>query len=164
MFAIRHQFRYYWWQTEALGNLPLLACFPIFSVFPYTDTFTFIYYYYMIIISLFLSLSFLVSTQKYLYFSILTMYVACIFFSQTQIFNVLASIFPSAASWSNWGSPTTNLYPSHSMSHTSHVTPHSYHSYMWPTPPGGHTTTVAPAVTTCQLDNFEIYKKLSPYE
>uniref|UniRef100_A0A182UIC1 ETS domain-containing protein n=1 Tax=Anopheles melas TaxID=34690 RepID=A0A182UIC1_9DIPT len=28
-----------------------------------------------------------------------------------------ASIFPSAASWGNWGSPATNLYPSHTMSH-----------------------------------------------
>ncbi|XP_055701435.1 DNA-binding protein D-ETS-3 isoform X2 [Phlebotomus papatasi] len=37
-----------------------------------------------------------------------------------------ASIFPSAASWSNWGGPTTNLYPPHSMSHVTppHVTPH----------------------------------------
>ncbi|KAI8040419.1 hypothetical protein M5D96_006362 [Drosophila gunungcola] len=31
-----------------------------------------------------------------------------------------ASIFPSAASWGNWGSPATNLYQPHSMSH---VTP-----------------------------------------
>ncbi|XP_038116751.1 DNA-binding protein D-ETS-3 isoform X3 [Culex quinquefasciatus] len=44
-----------------------------------------------------------------------------------------ASIFPSAASWGNWGSPATNLYPSHSMSHVtpSHVAPHlgSYPHY-----------------------------------
>ncbi|CAO1335129.1 unnamed protein product [Diamesa hyperborea] len=45
-----------------------------------------------------------------------------------------ASIFPSAASWGNWGSPTTNLYPPHSMSHvthSSHVAPHlgSYPHY-----------------------------------
>ncbi|XP_037052073.1 DNA-binding protein D-ETS-3 isoform X2 [Bradysia coprophila] len=43
------------------------------------------------------------------------------------------SIFPSAASWSNWGSPASNLYPPHSMSHVtpSHVTPHlgSYPHY-----------------------------------
>ncbi|XP_065091111.1 DNA-binding protein D-ETS-3 isoform X2 [Ochlerotatus camptorhynchus] len=44
-----------------------------------------------------------------------------------------ASIFPSAASWGNWGSPATNLYPSHTMSHVtpSHVAPHlgSYPHY-----------------------------------
>ncbi|XP_058121666.1 DNA-binding protein D-ETS-3-like [Anopheles coustani] len=44
-----------------------------------------------------------------------------------------ASIFPSAASWGNWGSPATNLYPSHTMSHVTptHVAPHlgSYPHY-----------------------------------
>lgn len=69
-----------------------------------------------------------------------------------------ASIFPSSLGYSNWGSPT-NLYPPHSMSHvtSSHVSPHlgSYsHHYAWPP----HT----PAAQ--QVDNFELYKKLSPYE
>lgn len=82
----------------------------------------------------------------------------------------LASIFPSAASWGNWGSPASNLYPPHSMSHhvaPSHVTPHlsSYPHYAWPSPP----TTATPVVSSTpihhhQVDNFEIYKKLSPYE
>ncbi|XP_031616547.1 DNA-binding protein D-ETS-3 isoform X3 [Contarinia nasturtii] len=44
-----------------------------------------------------------------------------------------SSIFPSAASWGNWSSPATNIYPSHSMSHVtpSHVAPHlgSYPHY-----------------------------------
>ncbi|XP_046868021.1 DNA-binding protein D-ETS-3 isoform X5 [Drosophila willistoni] len=44
-----------------------------------------------------------------------------------------ASIFPSAASWSNWGNPATNLYQPHSMGHVtpSHVAPHlsSYPHY-----------------------------------
>ncbi|XP_055846566.1 DNA-binding protein D-ETS-3 isoform X1 [Episyrphus balteatus] len=44
-----------------------------------------------------------------------------------------ASIFPSAASWGNWGNPATNLYQPHSMSHVgpSHVAPHlsSYPHY-----------------------------------
>ncbi|KRF83868.1 uncharacterized protein Dvir_GJ12736, isoform B [Drosophila virilis] len=44
-----------------------------------------------------------------------------------------ASIFPTAASWGNWGSPATNLYQPHSMSHVtpSHVAPHlsSYPHY-----------------------------------
>ncbi|KPU79008.1 uncharacterized protein Dana_GF23517, isoform C [Drosophila ananassae] len=44
-----------------------------------------------------------------------------------------ASIFPSAASWGNWGSPATNLYQPHSMGHVtpSHVAPHlsSYPHY-----------------------------------
>ncbi|XP_004524495.1 DNA-binding protein D-ETS-3 [Ceratitis capitata] len=44
-----------------------------------------------------------------------------------------ASIFPSAASWGNWGNPATNLYQPHSMGHVtpSHVAPHlsSYPHY-----------------------------------
>ncbi|XP_023172417.2 DNA-binding protein D-ETS-3 isoform X1 [Drosophila hydei] len=44
-----------------------------------------------------------------------------------------ASIFPTAASWGNWGSPATNLYQPHSMGHVtpSHVAPHlsSYPHY-----------------------------------
>lgn len=74
-------------------------------------------------------------------------------------FSFTASIFPSSLGYSNWGSPT-NLYPPHSMSHvtSSHVSPHlgSYsHHYAWPshTPAANH-----------QVDNFELYKKLSPYE
>ncbi|KAJ6634294.1 DNA-binding protein D-ETS-3, partial [Pseudolycoriella hygida] len=43
------------------------------------------------------------------------------------------SIFPAAASWSNWGSPASNLYPTHSMNHVtpSHVSSHlgSYPHY-----------------------------------
>lgn len=73
---------------------------------------------------------------------------------------ILASIFPSSLGYSNWGSPT-NLYPTHSMSnlHTSShaMTPHlgSYsHHYAWQShTPSNH-----------QVDNFELYKKLSPYE
>ncbi|KAI8126172.1 DNA-binding protein D-ETS-3 [Lucilia cuprina] len=44
-----------------------------------------------------------------------------------------ASIFPSAASWGNWGNHATNLYQPHSMGHVtpSHVAPHlsSYPHY-----------------------------------
>lgn len=77
----------------------------------------------------------------------------------SSIFSFAASIFPSSLGYSNWGSPA-NLYPPHSMSHvtSSHVSPHlgSYSHYAWPS----H----APTANAHQVDNFELYKKLSPYE
>ena len=56
-----------------------------------------------------------------------------LFFLLLFVVFFLASIFPSAASWGNWGNHATNLYQPHSMSHVtpSHVAPHlsSYPHY-----------------------------------
>lgn len=79
--------------------------------------------------SLFLKLHKIKTNKKYLFKNKKIMKPK----SNKRFLLIPASIFPSAASWGNWGSPATNLYQPHSMSHVtpSHVTPHlsSYPHY-----------------------------------